>query len=48
MQEILARDIPVLALYSPDSVLVFRPKVLDSWYFTPGQFPTPTYNSSCS
>lgn len=39
MQRIVARDLPVLALYYPDEVLVFRKPVLDRWYFVPGQFP---------
>ncbi len=40
MQRIIARDVPVLPLYSPERVVVFRKTVLDRWYFTPGQFPT--------
>lgn len=44
MQTILARDIPVLPLYYPDSVVVFRKSVLEGWYLTPGQFPTPNDN----
>lgn len=39
MQEIIARDVPVLALYSPDTVFVYRPAVLDEWYLTPGRSP---------
>ncbi len=44
MQEILARDLPVLTLYYPDTVLVFRTSVLEDWYLTPGQFPTSNDN----
>jgi peptide/nickel transport system substrate-binding protein len=40
MQRMLADDLPVLALYYPETVLVFRKAVLDQWYFTPGQFPS--------
>lgn len=40
MQTLLADDLPVLALYYPETALVFRKAVLDQWYFTPGQFPT--------
>lgn len=39
MQRIVARDLPVLALYYPDEVLIFRKTTLDRWYFMPGQFP---------
>ncbi len=44
MQRIVAQDLPVLPLYYPDEVLVFRKAVLDRWYFTPGQFPTANDN----
>ncbi len=44
MQHIIARDLPVLSLYYPDNVLVFRKAVLDGWYSTPGQFPTGSDN----
>ncbi len=44
MQRIVAHDLPVLSLYDPASVLVFRKPTLDGWYFTPGQFPTAEYN----
>ncbi|MGH9152914.1 MAG: ABC transporter substrate-binding protein [Acidimicrobiales bacterium] len=40
MQEIVAADVPVLPLYYPRSFLAFRRRVLDEWYFTPGQYPT--------
>ncbi len=40
MQRILAQDLPVLPLYYPETVLLFRKRVLDQWYFTPGQFPS--------
>jgi peptide/nickel transport system substrate-binding protein len=40
MQRIVADDIPILPLYSPDTTVVFRKRVLDQWYFTPGQYPT--------
>lgn len=44
MQQIIARDLPVLPLYYPDDIQVFRTSVLDRWYFTPGQFPTGNNN----
>lgn len=44
MQEIVARDIPVLPLYYEDTFQIFRKKVLDSWYFTPGEFPVALNN----
>ncbi len=39
MQQIIAEDIPILALYAPDTTFVFRAQVLDQWYFTPGRYP---------
>lgn len=39
MQQIIADDIPVLALFSPDTSFVFRKGVLDQWYLTPGHYP---------
>ena len=44
MQKIIADDIPVLSLFYPEKVLVFRKRVLDAWYFTPGQYPTAEKN----
>ncbi len=44
MQAILAEDLPILALYYPEVAVPFRKKVLDGWYFTPGQFPSSVYN----
>jgi len=38
MQAIVARDLPALALYCPDVSHVFRRRVLDRWYVTPGGF----------
>lgn len=38
MQQIVARDVPLLPLYYPYFVTVFRRKVFDAWYFTPGGF----------
>jgi peptide/nickel transport system substrate-binding protein len=40
MQAILADELPVLALYYPETTILFRKQVLDQWYFTPGQFPS--------
>ena len=40
MQAMIAEDVPVLPLYYPERFLVFRRRVLDQWYFTPGQYPT--------
>ncbi len=40
MQQILADDLPMLPLFYPETVVLFRTQVLDEWYFTPGQFPT--------
>jgi len=39
MQEIIAEDIPILSLLSPDTTFVFRKDVLDQWYLTPGRYP---------
>lgn len=36
MQTILARDLPVLPLYTTARVVVFNAGVFDNWYFTPG------------
>ena len=44
MQARLADDIPVLPLYYPERVLVYRKDILDEWYFTPGAFPTAENN----
>lgn len=44
MQRILADDVPVLALYYATLQQVYRPEILDGWYFTPGGFPVGTYN----
>jgi len=38
MQAILARDLPVLALYYTARVIVYNADVFDNWYFTPGGF----------
>jgi peptide/nickel transport system substrate-binding protein len=47
MQAILAQDLPALALYYTDRVVVYNADVFDNWYYTPGGFgggvPTP-YN----
>ena len=40
MQRILADDLPVFPLYYPEVGILFRKRVLDQWYFTPGQFPS--------
>lgn len=44
MQEIVARDVPVLPLYYSTLFTVFRQDVFDQWYITPGQFPVGGYN----
>jgi len=44
MQQILAADLPVLPLYYPETILIFREDVLTDWYFTPGSFPTSENN----
>lgn len=44
MQRILAYQLPMLPLFYPETTLLFRKDVLDEWYFTPGQFPSPTDN----
>jgi peptide/nickel transport system substrate-binding protein len=38
MQAILAQDLPVLALYYTDRVVVYNAEAFDNWYFTPGGF----------
>lgn len=38
MQELLAADLPALALYYTDRVVVFNAEVFDNWYFTPGGY----------
>jgi peptide/nickel transport system substrate-binding protein len=40
MQRMLADDLPILALYYPETELLYRRQVLDQWYITPGQFPS--------
>jgi len=44
MQEIIADDIPILSLYSPDTSFVYRPAVLENWYLTPGRYPVDINN----
>lgn len=36
MQRIVARDVPVISLYVPTRVHVYRKSVFSSWYYTPG------------
>lgn len=38
MQAILAQDLPALALYYTDRVVVYDADLFDNWYFTPGGF----------
>ncbi|MBA3329242.1 MAG: hypothetical protein H0T43_13170 [Solirubrobacterales bacterium] len=38
MQQVVARDVPALALYYPTLVNVFDRRAFDGWYFTPGGF----------
>jgi peptide/nickel transport system substrate-binding protein len=38
MQQIVARDLPALALYYPMLFTVYRREVFDRWYVTPGGF----------
>ena len=38
MQELLAEDLPALALYYTARVVVFNADVFDNWYFTPGGY----------
>jgi peptide/nickel transport system substrate-binding protein len=44
MQGILADDLPVLQLYSPDDTFVYRKAVLDPWYVSPGRYPVDVDN----
>ena len=44
MQEVIAEDIPILPLYSPDTSFVYRPAVLEEWYITPGRYPVDINN----
>jgi peptide/nickel transport system substrate-binding protein len=44
MQRIIADEVPMLPLYYPETAILFRKQVLDQWYFTPGQFPSPLDN----
>jgi len=44
MQRILAEDLVVLPLFYPETAILYRKSVLDQWYFTPGQFPSPIDN----
>jgi peptide/nickel transport system substrate-binding protein len=38
MQAILAQDLPALALYYTDRVVVYNADIFDNWYYTPGGF----------
>lgn len=44
MQEIIAEDLPILSLYSPDTSFVYRTEVLEEWYLTPGRYPIDIHN----
>jgi len=44
MQGILADDLAILPLFYPETDFVFRKRVLDQWYFTPGEYPTSENN----
>lgn len=44
MQGLIADDLAILPLYYPETTILFRKNVLDQWYFTPGQFPSPQDN----
>lgn len=39
MQKILAEDLPVISLYVPDRVMIYRKGGFSNWYFTPGCSP---------
>ena len=47
MQELVAADVPILELYVPDAVLIYRSSSLTAWYSTPGGTPPgpPGYNN---
>jgi peptide/nickel transport system substrate-binding protein len=36
MQEIVAEDLPTIALWYPDIYFVYYPAALDGWFYTPG------------
>ena len=36
MQEIIAHDIPTVVLWHPKMAFVYRPEVLDGWFYSPG------------
>ena len=38
IQEMIARDLPLLPLYYPDNLYIFKKPAFDQWYFTPGGF----------
>jgi peptide/nickel transport system substrate-binding protein len=38
MQALLAQDLPALALYYTDRVVVYNADVFDNWYYTPGGY----------
>ncbi len=40
IQEIIADDVPTIALWYPKIYFVYRPDVLDGWFFTPIGIPT--------
>jgi peptide/nickel transport system substrate-binding protein len=44
MQKILATDLPVMSLYYPTWDVIFRKSAIPTWYFCPGQFPSPFEN----
>jgi len=39
MQKMLAEDLPVISLYVPDRVMIYRKGGFTNWYFTPGCSP---------
>ncbi|MDQ3382172.1 MAG: ABC transporter substrate-binding protein [Actinomycetota bacterium] len=36
IQELVARDLPLLPLYYPGSATIVKPEIFDAWYVTPG------------
>lgn len=46
MQRIVAQDVPILHLYYPRRVLIYRPAAFDAWYYTPIWAPLHTNKHS--
>ena len=36
LQGLIAEDVPIIPMYLPKRILLYRKEVFDAWYYTPG------------